>query len=60
MQTAELDENLARFYVETRTKKGISTACSALFGVRNSIERRWLKQQWLHRKNNKEQRFSKE
>ena len=26
METAELDENVTRFYVETRTKKSTSTA----------------------------------
>ena len=39
MKTAELDENLARFYVEARTKKGDEYSRSALLGFRNSIER---------------------
>ena len=39
MNTAELDLNLARFYVEARTKKGEEYSRSALLGFRNSIER---------------------
>ena len=39
MNTAELDLNLARFYVEVRTKKGEEYSRSALLGFRNSIER---------------------
>ena len=39
MNTAELDLNLARFYVEARTKKGEEYNRSALLGFRNSIER---------------------
>ena len=39
MNTTELDGNLARFYVEARTKKGEEYSRSALLGLRNSIER---------------------
>ena len=39
MNTTELDQNLARFYVEARTKKGEEYSRSALLGFRNSIER---------------------
>ena len=39
MDTAELDLNLARFYVEARMKKGEEYCRSALRGFRNSIER---------------------
>ena len=39
MNTAELDLNLARFYVEARTKKGEEYSRSALLGFRNSVER---------------------
>ena len=40
MNTTELDRNLARFYVEARTKKkGEEYSRSALLGFRNSIER---------------------
>lgn len=39
MNTTELDLNLARFYVEARTKKGDEYSRSALLGFRNSIER---------------------
>jgi len=39
MKTMELDRNLARFYVEARTKKGEEYSRSALLGFRNSIER---------------------
>ena len=39
MNTAKLDLNLARFYVEARTKKGEEYSRSALLGFRNSIER---------------------
>lgn len=39
MSTTELDRNLARFYVEARTKKGEEYSRSALLGFRNSIER---------------------
>ncbi|CAH3172905.1 unnamed protein product [Porites evermanni] len=39
MNTAELDLNLARFYVEARMKKGEEYCRSALLGFRNSIER---------------------
>ena len=39
MNTSELDFNLARFYVEPRTKKGEEYNRSALLGFRNSIER---------------------
>ena len=37
--TTELDQNLARFYVEARTKKGEEYNRSAFLGFRNSIER---------------------
>lgn len=40
MNSKELDQNLARFYVEARTKKGEEYSRSALLGFRNSIERR--------------------
>ena len=39
MNSKELDQNLARFYVEARTKKGEEYSRSALLGFRNSIER---------------------
>ena len=39
MNTTELDRNLARFYVEARTKKSEEYSRSALLGFRNSIER---------------------
>ena len=39
MNTTELDQNLARFYVEARTKKGEENSCSALLDFRNFIER---------------------
>ena len=39
MNTTELDQNLARFYVEARTRKGEEYSRSALLGFRNSIER---------------------
>ena len=39
MNTTELDRNLARFYVEARTKKGEEYSRSALLDFRNSIER---------------------
>ena len=39
MNRKELDQNLARFYVEARTKKGEEYSRSALLGFRNSIER---------------------
>ena len=39
MNTTELDLNLARFYVEARTKKGEEYSRSALLGFRNSVER---------------------
>ena len=39
MNTAELDLNLARYYVEARTKKGEEYSRSALLGFRNLIER---------------------
>ena len=39
MNTAELDLNLARFYVEARMKKGEEYSLSTLLGFRNSIER---------------------
>ena len=39
MNTTELNQNLARFYVEARTKKGEEYSRSALLGFRNSIER---------------------
>ncbi|RMX59066.1 hypothetical protein pdam_00009972 [Pocillopora damicornis] len=39
MNSKELDQNLARFYVEARNKKGEEYSRSALFGFRNSIER---------------------
>ena len=39
MNTTELDRNLARFYVEARTKTGEEYSRSALLGFRNSIER---------------------
>ena len=39
MNTVELDQNLARFYVEARTIKGDEYSRSALLGFRSSIER---------------------
>lgn len=39
MDTTELDQNLARFYVEARTIKGDEYSRSALLGFRSSIER---------------------
>ena len=39
MNTTELDRNLARFYVEARTKKSEEYSRSALLGFRNSSER---------------------
>ncbi|XP_066026182.1 uncharacterized protein [Pocillopora verrucosa] len=39
MNIKELDQNLARFNVEARTKKGEEYSRSALLGFRNSIER---------------------
>ena len=39
MNSKELDQNLARFYAEARTKKGEEYSRSALLGFRNSIER---------------------
>ena len=39
MSKTELDRNLARFYVEARTKKGEEYSRSALLGFRNSTER---------------------
>lgn len=39
MDTMELDQNLARFYVEARTIKGDEYSRSALLGFRSSIER---------------------
>ena len=39
MNTMELDQNLARFYVEARTIKGDEYSRSALLGFRSSIER---------------------
>ena len=39
MNSKELDQNLARFYVEARTKKGEEYSRSALLSFRNSIER---------------------
>ena len=39
MNSKELDQNLARFYVGARTKKGEEYSRSALLGFRNSIER---------------------
>ena len=39
MNTAELDLNLGRFYVEARMKKGEEYSRSALLGFRNSNER---------------------
>lgn len=41
------------FMLKPEQKKGMSTACSALLGFRNSTERHWLKQQCLHRKKKK-------
>ena len=38
MNTTELDQNLARFYVKARTKKGEEYSRSALLAFRNSIE----------------------
>ena len=38
MNSKELDQNLARFYAEARTKKGEEYSHSALLGFRNSIE----------------------
>ena len=37
MNSKELDQNLARFYVEARTKKGEEYSRSALLGFRNSL-----------------------
>lgn len=39
MNTTELDQNLARFYVEARTMKGEEYSRSALLSFRSSIER---------------------
>ncbi|CAH3154784.1 unnamed protein product [Pocillopora meandrina] len=39
MNRKELDQNLARFYVEARTKEGEEYSRSALLRFRNSIER---------------------
>ena len=38
MNSKELDQNLARFYVEARTKKGKEYSRSPLLGFRNSIK----------------------
>ena len=38
MNSKELDQNLARFYAEARTKKGEEYSRSTLLGFRNSIE----------------------
>ena len=38
MNSKELDQNLARFYAEARTKKGEEYSRSGLLGFRNSIE----------------------
>ena len=39
MSTTELDQNLSRFYVEARTKKGEEYSRSALLGFTNAVER---------------------
>ena len=39
MSATELDQNLSRFYVEARTKKGEEYSRSALLSFRNAVER---------------------